>query len=64
MNNRLKCWGILKQMYCHDVGKHGGVFRSIVVITQLAINNCEELIHCDYRDLPWKNIVDARINSI
>ena len=59
VNNRFKFWGILTKMYCHIVSKHGDTFRSVVVITQLAIDSREELFQCDYKDRPRKNIIDA-----
>ena len=51
VNNRFKFWGILRQVYRHDIAKHGYAFRAIAVITQLSINNGEKLFECGYRDI-------------
>ena len=50
VNKRFKQWGILKQVYRHDIPDHGDVFRAIAVITQIAINNSEPLFSVDYDD--------------
>jgi hypothetical protein len=50
LNGRFKCWGILKQIYRHDVAKHGQVFRAIAVIIQLAINDGQKLFAVEYSD--------------
>ena len=47
VNNRFKCRDILKEMYRHDMSKHGNVFRAIIVITQLAINRGENVLIVD-----------------
>ena len=51
VNNRFKFWGILRQVYRHDIPKHGYVFRAIAVITQISINNGEKLFQCGYKDV-------------
>jgi hypothetical protein len=43
VNKRFKQFSILRNVFRHDLKKHRFVFRSIVVITQLAINNGETL---------------------
>lgn len=48
VNKRFKDWGILRQVFRHKVTKHYYVFRAIVVITQLAINNGEQLFPVYY----------------
>ena len=53
VNKRFKNWGILKQVYRHNITKHGDVFRAIVVITQLSITNGEQLFACGYSDPPF-----------
>ena len=53
VNKRVKNWGILKQVYRHDIPKHGDVFRAIAVITQLSITNCEQIFECGYSDPPF-----------
>jgi len=59
VNNRFKFWGILSQRYRHDITRHGEVFVSIVVITQLAINMGEALFSCGYKDPPYQQVVDS-----
>jgi hypothetical protein len=39
LNGRLKNWGILSQVYRHDIMRHGEVFRACAVVTQLTIEN-------------------------
>ena len=53
VNKRFKNWGILKQVYRHNITKHGDIFRAIVVITQLSITNGEQLFACGYSDPPF-----------
>ncbi len=48
LNGRFKCWGNLKQIYRHDIAKHGQVFRAIAVIIQLAINDGQKLFTVEY----------------
>jgi hypothetical protein len=49
-NARLKFWGILGQVYRHDILKHGSVFYSCAIIAQLAIANNEPLFQVKYGD--------------
>jgi hypothetical protein len=55
VNKRFKNFGILKQVFRHDekLSEHGDVFRSVAIITQLAINKGEKLFECGYRDPPY-----------
>jgi hypothetical protein len=39
LNKQLKNWGILAQVYCHDIIAHGMVFHACTVVTQLSIAN-------------------------
>jgi DDE superfamily endonuclease len=50
LNGRLKNWGILSQVFRHDISLHGPVFRACAVITQLAIKNGEPLFTVEYED--------------
>lgn len=54
LNNRLKMWGILSQMFRHNLVLHGSVVRAVLVIVQLAINLGEPLFHCGYKDPPYE----------
>ena len=38
VNGRFKNWGALRNLFRHDHGRHGAVFRSIVCIEQININ--------------------------
>ena len=46
-NACLKFWGILGQVYRHDILKHSSVFYACVVITQLIIANEEPLFEVE-----------------
>jgi hypothetical protein len=50
LNGRLKNWGILEKVYCHDITVHGTVFYACAVITQLAIANGEPLFEVESGD--------------
>ncbi len=50
LNGRLKNWGILSQVFCHDIWRHGDVFRACAVITQLTIEHGELLFVVEYGD--------------
>ena len=43
LNGRLKAWGILGNVYRHDIREHGTVFYACAVITQLSVANGEPL---------------------
>jgi hypothetical protein len=58
VNKRFKDWGLLKQVYRHEISGHGLAFRAIAVITQLSINSGEALFECGYRDPPYHNADD------
>ncbi len=55
VNKRFKDWGLLKQVYRHEMSSHGLAFRAIVVITQLAINAGEVQFEGGYRDPLYDN---------
>ena len=55
VNNCFKLWGILKQRCHHSIPDHGHVFHTIVVITQISIDNGEILFQYGYRDPPHAN---------
>ncbi len=50
LNGRLKNWGILAQVYRHDIWEHGIVFQACAVVTQLMIANGEPLFEVEYGD--------------
>ena len=50
-NGRLKNWGILSQVFRHDIFLHGPVFRACAVLTQLMVENGEPLFAVEYSDL-------------
>jgi hypothetical protein len=45
-----KNWGILSQVYCHDIMRHGNVFQACAVVTRLTIENGELLFEVEYED--------------
>ena len=49
VNKRFKQWGILKQLYRHDITKQYA-FKSIAAITELIIENGEPLMDVEYQD--------------
>ncbi len=49
-NARLKFWGILRQVYRHNILRHGSVFYASAVITQLIVANEEPLFKVEYGD--------------
>jgi hypothetical protein len=49
-NGRFKTWGILSQVYRHDITRHSEVFRAVAINTQLAIENGSPLFQVDYED--------------
>ena len=51
LNGRLKNWGILQQVFRHDITLHGKVFRACAVITQLMLENGKPLFSVEYSDL-------------
>jgi hypothetical protein len=50
LNRRLKTWGILGNVYRHDIREHGTVFYTCAVITQLSVANGEPLSEVEYGD--------------
>ena len=47
LNGRLKNWGILSQVFGHNIRRHGDVFRAFAVITQLTIGNGEPIFEVE-----------------
>ena len=43
----------MRQVFRHEIPNHGKVFEAIVVVTQISINNGEQLFACGYRDPPY-----------
>jgi hypothetical protein len=39
INGRLKTWGILTDVFCHEKNKHHFAFRSVLVLLEIAIEN-------------------------
>jgi hypothetical protein len=50
VNNRFKMWGILRERFRHDLGRHGDIFRAIAVLTQISIENGHRLFDVHYDD--------------
>jgi hypothetical protein len=49
-NGHLKNWGILGQVYRHNITAHRTVFYACAVITHLAINNGKRFFEVEYED--------------
>ncbi len=47
-NARLKFWGILMQVYRHDITQHGNIFYVCAVLMQLAVANDKPLFQVKY----------------
>ena len=65
VNKRFKDWGILRQVYRHDIPSHGVVFRAVAVVTQLSISNGKYLFQCGYHDPSYSSSegMDGSINN-
>ncbi len=50
INGHLKNWGILSQVFRHDIRCHGEVFQACAVLTQLTIEQGEPLFSIEYED--------------
>ncbi len=50
MYGLLKVWGILGNVYRHDIREHGMVFYARAVITQLSVANGGLLFEVEYGD--------------
>ncbi len=50
LNRPLKNWGILSQVFQHDIMQHGNVFRACAVVMQLTIENDEPLFEVEYKE--------------
>ena len=56
VSKNFKEWQILSNVFHHDIKKHSMVFRAILAITQVQINNGEKLYNClDHRDCKANN---------
>jgi hypothetical protein len=53
INKRFKDWGALRQIWRHEITRHGLAFHVIAIVSQLAINLGEKLFECGYRDPPY-----------
>ena len=51
INARFKYWGILRQVYRHDIDDHGDVVVALGVIIQLTIEHGEPLYNVEYDDI-------------
>ena len=50
LSGRLKNWGILTQVFRHDIRSQGEVFCACAVVTQLTIDDGEPLFEVEYED--------------
>lgn len=51
MDAWFKFWGILKQVYRHNIDHHGNVISALGVIIQLSVENGKPLYSVDYDDI-------------
>ncbi len=63
LNGWLKYWGILSQVYRHNIMWYGNVFRACAVVTQLTIENGEPFLRWSTRIRYYKNKI-TRSNLI
>ena len=54
INLRFKQFGVMRQMFWHDIRDDGDCFRSVAIVTQLSICHDEPLFSVEYRD-PYLN---------
>ena len=54
-NKQAKHFGILKQMYRHEIADHGDAFHSCIVFIQVSIEKGEPLFGWGYKDRPFNN---------
>ena len=57
MNARLKEWAVLRTTFRHQVSKHRAVFRAIIVLSQIKIENGHPLFKVNYKTLSYKPTV-------
>jgi hypothetical protein len=50
INRRHKKWGIISQVFRHNIRRHGKIFQVCTVITQLTIKNGKLLFKVEYKD--------------
>ena len=50
LNERLKNWGILSQVFRHHITMHGNVIRACAVVAQLTIQDGEPLFEVEHTD--------------
>jgi hypothetical protein len=43
VNKRFKQWGVIREVFCHDIMKHHMCFQAVAVLMQLSIENGEPL---------------------
>ena len=54
MNRMLKRFKCLHEVYCHDLVKHQTVFRAVVYVTQIALQNGSSLMKVNYKTMELK----------
>jgi hypothetical protein len=50
INECFKTWGILSQVYRHNIARYGEKFRAVAIIMQLTIEYGSPLFQVDYED--------------
>ena len=57
MNARLREWGVLRTTFRHKINRHRGIFRAIIVLSQIKIENGHPLFNVTYLTLSFKPII-------
>ncbi len=50
LDGQLKNWGILSQVFCHNISRHVNVFQACAVVMQLTIENGELVFEVECED--------------
>lgn len=56
INLRAKSWGILGHRFRDEMSTHGEIFRSIIIVEQVAIEEGEPLFETGYRNLTGEEL--------
>ena len=51
INKRMKQWGCMRKVFHHDLLKHQKCFNAVIVLTQFAIDEGENLFPIEYYNL-------------
>ena len=57
MNARLREWGVLRNTFRHKISRHRCIFRAIIVLSQIKIENGHPLFRINYSTLRYKPVI-------